>query len=90
MNEGKTARMEPTPFVEALAQNRQLDPERMRFPFSATDYESVKDTVPREAAYRVCGVCHFPLGQPGWVRMDWPVGHPLFGQAIPCPRDKGR
>ena len=80
----KTWRIESTTFEDAAAQNRELDKERLFFPFSSKEYKSMKDTVSDQA--KVCPTCHFPRGEHGWVRMDWPVGHPLFGKAIQCPR----
>lgn len=32
-----------------------------------------------------CPTCFFPDGQPGYLRSDFPPGHPKFGQLIPCP-----
>jgi hypothetical protein len=75
-----------TTFEEAIAQHHALDEENMHFPFNPLQYRSVKDTVPERDQDKVCPVCHFPRWQHGWIRMDWPIGHPLFGQAIQCPR----
>ena len=72
-------------FEDALQQHRQVDPARLRFRFNATMYDSVKDTVPKADRGAVCRVCHSPNGTPGFVRFDWPMGHPLFGKPIPCP-----
>lgn len=33
-----------------------------------------------------CPRCGFPPGQPGFVRLDFPIAHPLFGKMICCPR----
>ena len=85
MNESSGFKAPVTPFEEALAQNRQLDRPWMRFLFSPKSYRSVKDTVQPEDRGRVCPVCHFPKAERGWVRMDWPVGHRVFGRPIPCP-----
>ncbi len=74
----------PLAFADALAAYRAQDPDRLRFVINTSGYLSVKDIVVNGA--RVCPVCHFPLGTPGLVRMDWPVGHPHFGQPVRCPR----
>jgi len=37
-----------------------------------------------------CAMCGFPPMDRGWVRFDFPVGHPYFGQVFPCPRCSGR
>ena len=77
----------PLTFTEAIAAYRAQDPDTLRFVLNTRGYKSVKDTVVQGA--KVCPVCHYPLGTPGYVRMDWPVGHPNFGQPICCPRCNG-
>ena len=32
-----------------------------------------------------CPTCGFPPGSPGFLRSEFPVGHPRFGALIPCP-----
>ena len=36
-------------------------------------------------AIPLCPMCRFVAGEAGWIRFDFPVGHPLFGRAWPCP-----
>ena len=76
----------PVTFEEAIAKHRLLNEDDMRFAFNPTQYKSMKDTVSERRKDGVCPTCHFPRGEHGWIRMDWPVGHPLFGKAIQCPR----
>ena len=64
-------------FDEALAAWRKLRPE---------------DRYDREPPSRspetpgCCPVCHFPLGLKGYVRLRFPMRHPMFGRLIRCPR----
>ncbi|MBU2052584.1 ATP-binding protein [Patescibacteria group bacterium] len=39
------------------------------------------DSAPPDA----CPTCGFPDGQPGYLRSEFPVGHPKFGALIRCP-----
>ena len=85
--------MERVTFDEALHQWRELDKGQpsMRFPYNPKMYEgaNVHDDANQRGA-RHCEGCGSPIGTPGFVRLDFPVGHPSFGQAIPCPRCNGR
>jgi len=42
-------------------------------------------TVKSRAAFGDCPTCGFPLGSPGALRLDVPVGDPRFGRPMPCP-----
>lgn len=79
-------------FEEALRQWRELDKDQpsMRFPYNPKMYagQNVHDDAHLRGV-RHCEGCGAPIGNPGFVRFDFPVGHPLFGQAFPCPRCNG-
>lgn len=79
-------RIKVTPFEEAVAMHRQLAESQLTFTIKAHSGSTAADLIPPSQRDGYCPKCHFPHGTPGWVRMDWPVGHPLFGQAIPCPK----
>ncbi len=53
--------------------------------FDPRKYENVHQA--NEAAHVPhCEMCGSRVGQRGFIRFNWPVGHAYFGQAFPCPR----
>ena len=75
------SKIKPVEFQDAIRQQRALRPEDTYAPSNPTFYQSAKDVVPNPR----CKTC----SDSGWVRMNWPIGHPLFGHAIRCPRCGG-
>jgi hypothetical protein len=61
--------------------HRQVDIRTITSPVKPQDYESSRHRAPDGC----CPTCHFPRGELGYVRMNWPIGHMLFGKPIACP-----
>ena len=71
------------PYKFALSQWRAL-PFGMRYSESKPESDAHPiDRVPD--TYDRCPTCHAILGDRGFIRMHFPVGHQLFGKAICCP-----
>ena len=74
---------------------KREEPERLLSPIRRQgNYEDMRTVNEANNALRsmdnrgvipLCSVCGFVNGEAGWIRFDFPVGHPLFGRAWPCP-----
>ena len=86
-------------FDQALREYRKLRPEQTASPFPPECYESLTEVHQRVNDARtanglpcipICPKCGFWKGVRGYLRFPFPLGHPYFGFAIPCPLCNGR
>jgi len=78
---------------------KREEPERLRSPIKRQgNYEDTRTANQAMNANRarnglpklpLCQTCGYVQGERGWIRFDFPVGHPLFGRAWPCPKCNG-
>jgi len=76
-------------YRDAIAEWRKVSQQQLERgfdPLKAKDYYRTVHDLSHLEHISHCDFCGFPIGERGYLRFNWPLGHPYFGKAVKCPR----